>query len=83
MKQVHLQITGMTCAACSARIEKVLGKMEGVKEVNVNLATETSAILYDPNLLSANDLREKIEKDMSKPQYIETVWGAGYRFCRL
>lgn len=62
MKHVHLQITGMTCAACSARIEKVLAKMEGVKEVNVNLATETSAISYDPNLLSANDLREKIEK---------------------
>lgn len=62
MKHVHLQITGMTCAACSARIEKVLAKMEGVKEVNVNLATETSAISFDPNLLSANDLREKIEK---------------------
>lgn len=30
-----------------------------------------------------NKLREKIEKDMSKPQYIETVWGAGYRFCRI
>ncbi|MBR3838636.1 MAG: response regulator transcription factor [Clostridia bacterium] len=27
-----------------------------------------------------NKLREKIEEDMSKPQYIETVWGAGYRF---
>ena len=27
-----------------------------------------------------NKLREKIEKDMSKPEYIETVWGAGYRF---
>lgn len=30
-----------------------------------------------------NKLREKIEKDMSKPQYIETVWGAGYRFCQF
>ena len=30
-----------------------------------------------------NKLREKIEKDMSKPQYIETVWGAGYRFKQL
>ena len=30
-----------------------------------------------------NKLREKIEKDMSKPQYIETVWGAGYRFCQI
>lgn len=30
-----------------------------------------------------NKLREKIEKDMSKPQYIETVWGAGYRFKNI
>lgn len=30
-----------------------------------------------------NKLREKIEKDMSKPQYIETVWGAGYRFSNF
>ncbi len=62
MKHIQLQITGMTCAACSARIEKVLGKMEGVQEANVNLATETSAIHYDPNLVSANDLKDKIEK---------------------
>ncbi|MDF2632777.1 MAG: DNA-binding response regulator [Caproiciproducens sp.] len=27
-----------------------------------------------------NRIREKIEKDMANPQYIETVWGAGYRF---
>lgn len=30
-----------------------------------------------------NKLREKIEKDMSKPEYIETVWGAGYRFRQI
>lgn len=30
-----------------------------------------------------NKLREKIEKDMTKPQYIETVWGAGYRFKEI
>lgn len=30
-----------------------------------------------------NKLREKIEKDMTKPQYIETVWGAGYRFSNF
>ncbi len=62
MKQIQYQITGMTCAACSARIEKVLGKMEGIQEANVNLATETSAIKYDPTLISAKDIKEKIEK---------------------
>ncbi|BDG35734.1 heavy metal-transporting ATPase [Parageobacillus caldoxylosilyticus] len=38
-KHVTLPITGMTCAACSSRIEKVLNKMDGV-EANVNLEME-------------------------------------------
>ena len=35
-----LKVTGMHCAACAARIEKQVGKIEGVETVNVNLATE-------------------------------------------
>ena len=38
-----LNITGMTCAACSTRVEKVLNKMDGV-EAKVNLATEKASI---------------------------------------
>ena len=62
MKEVHLQVTGMTCAACSARIEKVLGKMDGITEVNVNLATETSTVVYDPKSVTVRDIKEKVEK---------------------
>ena len=36
----ELEITGMTCAACSTRVEKGLNKMDGVLEANVNLALE-------------------------------------------
>jgi len=48
MKKVTLKITGMTCAACSARIEKVVGKMDGVEQISVNLATEKASVSFDP-----------------------------------
>ena len=45
-KPDHLtfDITGMTCASCSARVEKVLGRQPGVSEANVNLALERADI---------------------------------------
>lgn len=61
-RQVDLQLTGMTCAACSARIEKVLSRMPGVYHVNVNLALETGRVTYDPTALSVEQILGKIEK---------------------
>ncbi|MFE3895143.1 MULTISPECIES: heavy metal translocating P-type ATPase [unclassified Priestia] len=61
-KEATLQITGMTCAACSNRIEKGLKKIEGVKEANVNLALERSTIIFDPSKTSQQAFEEKIEK---------------------
>ena len=46
-KKTTFDITGMTCAACSTRIEKVVGKMEGVASVSVNLTTEKMVVIYD------------------------------------
>ncbi|MEG0260743.1 MAG: heavy metal-associated domain-containing protein, partial [Lysinibacillus sp.] len=60
-KEVNLQITGMTCAACAIRIEKGLNKMDGVETANVNLALEKSSIKYDPSKLSEADFEKKIE----------------------
>lgn len=62
MNKDTLKITGMTCAACSARIEKVIGKMEGVEEISVNLATEKALISYDPGKTSLPLITERIEK---------------------
>ncbi|MEL7656075.1 MAG: heavy metal translocating P-type ATPase, partial [Bacillota bacterium] len=62
MNKDTLKITGMTCAACAARIEKVVGKMEGIDEISVNLATEKAMISYEPDKLSVADIKDKIEK---------------------
>lgn len=59
-KDSTLQITGMTCAACSARIERGLNKMDGVEQATVNLALEKSAIKYDSSKLSEEDFEKKI-----------------------
>ncbi|TWT27307.1 heavy metal translocating P-type ATPase [Planomicrobium sp. CPCC 101110] len=61
LKEASFQITGMTCAACAARIEKGINKMEGVEQANVNLALEKSSIHYDPSKLSEADFEKKIE----------------------
>ena len=62
IKETTFQVTGMTCAACSSRIEKVLKKMDGVEDANVNLAMETATVTYDSKELSEKDLQDKIEK---------------------
>ncbi|WP_433707835.1 heavy metal translocating P-type ATPase [Paenibacillus illinoisensis] len=59
--QTTLQITGMTCAACSTRIEKGLSRMEGVQQASVNLAIEQASVTYDPKAVSVNALRDKVE----------------------
>lgn len=51
-----LNIFGMTCAACSTRIEKSLNKADGVEKANVNLVTENAAVYYDPEVTSTEDL---------------------------
>ncbi|MGZ6525367.1 MAG: cation transporter, partial [Tumebacillaceae bacterium] len=55
-QKVTLQVSGMTCAACSARIEKVLNKMNGVVEANVNLTMERATVTFVPEELGTNDL---------------------------
>ena len=51
-EKAELVITGMTCAACSDRIEKGLNKMEGVTSATVNLALETATVEYNPSEVS-------------------------------
>ncbi|HYL40796.1 MAG TPA: heavy metal translocating P-type ATPase [Candidatus Binatus sp.] len=45
---VSFPVEGMTCASCVNRITRFLGKVEGVEEANVNLASESATIRYDP-----------------------------------
>lgn len=61
MTQLQLDITGMTCAACSSRVEKVLNRLEGV-EAQVNLTTEKATISYDEQVIEPNEIIHTIEK---------------------
>ncbi|MGG0290298.1 heavy metal translocating P-type ATPase [Bacillus pacificus] len=60
-KEVNLQISGMTCAACANRIEKGLKKVEGVHDANVNFALEKTKIIYDPQKTNRQQFKEKVE----------------------
>ena len=57
----YFRITGMHCASCQTRIEKVLSKTDGVYEVNVNLATGKMRIKYDENKLDFKKIEDKVK----------------------
>ncbi|MCQ2008724.1 heavy metal translocating P-type ATPase [Sporolactobacillus sp. STSJ-5] len=61
-ERVDLAITGMTCAACAARIEKGLKRLPGIISAAVNLATESATVYYQPGFIEPENMFEKIRK---------------------
>ena len=59
--KIQAQIKGMHCAACSGRIERVVGSMDGVDTASVNLAAETMELVYDPAVVSPHAVGERIK----------------------
>ena len=53
-------VTGMGCAACSARIEKGISKMEGVESINVNLLTNSMEVVFDENILTSQKIMDQV-----------------------
>lgn len=53
-------INGMTCASCAQSVEKATGKLEGVYESNVNLATEKMSVEYDDSIVSVSDIIDAV-----------------------
>lgn len=53
-------VTGMTCSACSSRVEKCVRKLEGVKEVSVNLLTNSMQVEYDDEILKEQGIIEAV-----------------------
>ncbi len=60
MKQ-KFDVTGMTCSACSAHVEKSVSKLEGVQCVNVNLLQNSMVVEYDDNALDTTDIIHAVE----------------------
>ncbi len=59
--KAELNISGMTCAACSTKIERKLSKTEGVTKASVNLATNKATVEYDPAKFKVSDVVKIIE----------------------
>ena len=59
-KNVTLPVTGMTCANCALNIERNVKKLPGIKEMNVNFATEQASVAFDTDEIQINDVVEKI-----------------------
>lgn len=62
MREEKFNITGMTCSACSARVEKAASKLEGMETVSVNLLTNSMKAQYDESRLSIEDIVQAVEK---------------------
>lgn len=62
MIEQKYRITGMSCAACSASVERVTRKLAGVLESEVNLTTETMRIVYDGNVVGEEQIIAKVNK---------------------
>ncbi len=60
-KEIHFQITGMTCAACANRIEKKINRMDGVDHGSVNFALETLQVMYHPGQTSTSDIKDAVQ----------------------
>jgi len=62
MTKQKFDVTGMSCAACSARVEKTVAGLGGVKDVTVNLLTNSMQVDYDDTVLSSGSISQAVEK---------------------
>lgn len=60
-EKVVLKIGGMVCAMCVGALEIALRKLDGVVEVNVNLAAEKAYVTYNPRMVSILDMKNAVE----------------------
>lgn len=85
MKELRLTVKGMHCAACSSRIENVVGTMDGVEKASVNLAAETMELHWDESVHSFEEIVDRVgtlgfalesisaEQDLFEKNRAETV----------
>jgi len=61
-KQLTLPVTGMTCANCVATVERNVRKLDGIREANVNFASEKLTLTYDDSLLKMDEIVGRIRR---------------------
>jgi len=85
LRKEQFDITGMTCSACSARVEKSVAKLPCIQEVSVNLLKNNMVVSYDETALDTGQIVQAVEKagytsvlwprsGMQKASRIRTGW---------
>jgi Cu+-exporting ATPase len=67
----EIGVGGMTCANCSARVERVLSRLPGVEEASVNLATERATVHFASGAVGPDDIAGAIEKAGFEPRFLD------------
>ncbi|MDT0630764.1 heavy metal translocating P-type ATPase [Rubrivirga litoralis] len=81
LSQATLGVEGMTCAACSGRVEKALAKVPGVEEATVNLATERATVYFDAAETTPLALAEAVQRAGYDVRTEEVSFGVGGMTC--
>ncbi|WP_042273798.1 heavy metal translocating P-type ATPase [[Clostridium] dakarense] len=66
-KHIDVKIEGMTCASCAKAVERVVKKIDGIENINVNIATDKASISYNPSKVKLSQIKGAIEKAGYKP----------------
>ena len=61
-ENASLPLTGMTCANCALTIQRSLEKLEGVREAQVNFASERASVSFNPSLVHLGELADTITR---------------------
>ncbi|MBT3221716.1 MAG: heavy metal translocating P-type ATPase, partial [Proteobacteria bacterium] len=70
-KSITLPIGGMSCAACSSRVERVISRLSGVESVSVNLLSEKAAISYQPEDVRLSAIKKVVQKAGFQPGNVD------------
>ncbi len=81
VQTLEIGIQGMTCANCSARVERALRKVPGVTEAGVNLATERATVRYDASAATAERIAAAVKDAGYQPVSTELELGIGGMTC--
>lgn len=75
-REITIPVGGMTCASCSAAVERAINKLPGIQVSSVNLATERAVVKYDPAAVRLSEIKGAIKKAGYEPLAMEEVSAA-------
>lgn len=72
VESLDIPVSGMSCGSCVSRLERALGKLPGMVEVSVNLATQKAFVRYLPGTISLSRIQHAIREAGYEPQDVDT-----------